>query len=362
MEQIRKDRRFLHQIPEIALALPETISYLKNALSGGNCTLFSPMESSLCAFFDFGREDAIAFRADCDALPIGEKSPVPYASTHPGCMHACGHDGHMAIMLELARRLEGMTGLNHNVLLIFQPGEEGPGGALPICCTGVLEKYRVQAIFGLHIWPGLEKGQIFSRPGELMARASELTVEITGRSAHIAKAREGVDATAAAVEFYRQTAEAEAGWGDAFRLLKFGQLHSGNLRNAISGHCRMEGCLRAFQEEVFDGLKARILAIGAAVERQFGCRVDISLSDGYPAVMNPPELYETVREIVTFSPLAEPSMTAEDFGWYQKYVPGLFFFLGAGDCPALHAPDFDFDESILMKGADFFTELAVNFP
>lgn len=362
MEQIREDRRRLHQIPEIGLTLPETMSYLKNALSGRNCTLFSPMESSLCAFFDFGREDAIAFRSDCDALPITEAPGRPYASTHPGCMHACGHDGHMAIVLELARRLEGMSGLNHNVLLIFQPGEEGPGGALPICRTGVLGKYNVKAIFGLHIWPGLEKGTIFSRPNELMARASELTVEITGRAAHIAKARDGVDATAAAVEFYRQAAKAEADWGNAFRLLKFGQLHSGHLRNAISGHCRMEGCLRAFQEEVFDGLKARILAIGVDVERQFGCRVEISLSEGYPAVMNPPELYDKVREIVTFSHLDEPAMTAEDFGWYQKYVPGLFFFLGTGDGPALHAPDFDFDESILTKGADFFTELAVKFP
>lgn len=358
MLQIINDRRSLHRIPETALVLPRTMEYLKNALSDLNCALFSPMESSLCAFFDFGREDTIAFRADCDALPIGETASQPYASTHPGCMHACGHDGHMAIALELARRLSNTKTLPNNVLLIFQPGEEGPGGALPICRTGILEAYHVKAIFGLHIWPGLEKGRIFSRPNELMARASELTVEITGRSAHIAKAREGIDATAAAVEFYCRAAQAERSWGDAFRLLKFGQLHSGTLRNAISGHCRMEGCLRAFQEDVFQGLKDRILTIGEEIREQFGCRVDISFSDGYPAVMNPPELYEKVRKTVDFSDISQPSMTAEDFGWYQKYVPGVFFFLGAGDCPALHAPDFDFDEDILEKGADFFQKLA----
>lgn len=362
MSRIVDDRRALHRIPELALTLPETMAYLKNALSGLGCGLFSPMESSLCAFFDFGRPQTIAFRADCDALPIRETTAAPYTSRTPGCMHACGHDGHMAIGLELARRLANLTSLPNNVLLIFQPGEEGPGGALPICSTGLLEQYHVKAIFGLHIWPGLEKGLLFSRPRELMARASELTVEITGRSAHIAKAREGIDATAAAVEFYRLAARAEESWGSAFRLLKFGQLHSGHLRNAISGHCRMEGCLRAFQDEVFSGLRRQVLDIGREVESHFGCRVDITLSDGYPAVMNPPELYEIVQKILPFSELSQPAMTAEDFGWYQKYVPGLFFFLGAGDCPALHSPDFDFDEAILEKGADFFTKLAIRFP
>lgn len=358
MLPITEDRRALHRIPETELVLPETMAYLENVLCGLNCTLFSPIDSSLCAFFDFGQKETTAFRADCDALPMAERTSKPYASIHPGRMHACGHDGHMAIGLELARRLSRENDLPNNVLLIFQPGEEGPGGALPICRTGILETYHVSTIFGLHIWPGLEKGRIFSRPRELMARASELTVEITGRSAHIAKAREGIDATAAAVEFYRQAAQAEKDWENTFRLLKFGQLHSGSLRNAISGHCRMEGCLRAFQEEVFEGLKSRIQAIGRDVEEQFGCTVDIFFSDGYPAVMNPPELYEKIRKSVAFSPLEEPSMTAEDFGWYQQYVPGLFFFLGAGNCPALHSPDFDFDESILEKGADFFMELA----
>lgn len=361
MQQIIKDRRALHRIPELELTLPKTMEYLKNALSGLNCTLFSPMESSLCAFFDFGREDAIAFRADCDGLPIGENTATAYGSTHPGRMHACGHDGHMAIGLELARRLSRERSLPHNVLLIFQPGEEGPGGALPICQSGILEAYHVKAIFGLHIWPGLEKGQIFSRPQELMAHASELTVEITGRAAHIARSAEGIDATAAAVEFYRQASEAEKSWGDAYRLLKFGQIHSGTVRNAISGHCRMEGCLRAFQDGIFEGLKSQIFAIAADVEEKFGCQVELSLSDGYPAVMNPPELYEKVRKIGSFQQLLEPSMTAEDFGFYQRYVPGLFFFLGAGDCPALHSTNFDFDESILEKGADFFLKLAVNF-
>ena len=200
--QIYNDRHALHRIPELELDLPKTQAYLKEALSGLSCQVFSLLDSALCAWFDFGAKEAIAFRADMDALPIFEKTEAPYASTHPGCMHACGHDGHMAILLELARRLNGKKDLKHNVLLIFQPGEESPGGAKGICDTGVLQQYRVKAVFGLHLWPALEKGKVFSRRNELMARASEVTLDLYGKSAHIAKAAEGVDSLMAGAEFY----------------------------------------------------------------------------------------------------------------------------------------------------------------
>ena len=118
--QIIQDRRALHQIPELQLCLPKTMAYLRNSLAPLKCKVFSPMESALCAFFDFGKKDAIAFRADCDALPIAEKTGAEYASLHQGNMHACGHDGHMAIALELARRLNEKKDLPHNILLVFQ--------------------------------------------------------------------------------------------------------------------------------------------------------------------------------------------------------------------------------------------------
>ncbi len=360
--QIIEDRRCLHRIPELELNLPRTMAYLERALAGLSCTVFSPMESSLCAFFDFGAASAIAFRADCDALPITEKSGEAFASQHPGCMHACGHDGHMAIGLELARRLSEKKALPHNVLLIFQPGEESPGGAKPLCDTGVLEQYNVTAIFGLHLWPGLAPGQMFSRKGELMSRASEVNVDIFGKSAHIAKAAQGLDATAAAAEFYRRAMELERTLPEnIFRLLKFGKFHSGTARNALSDHAHLEGSLRAFQDEVFDTLRSGLDTIAARVEAETGCTVTISMSQGYPAVMNPGELYAKVKAAADFRELSEPSMTAEDFAWYQKRVPGMFFFLGLGEAPALHADNFHFDERILEKGADFFESLAENF-
>lgn len=360
--QIVEDRRALHRIPELDRELPGTIAYLQNALDGLNCRLFSPMEGALCAWFDFGKNNAIAFRADADALPISERTGAEYASTLPGRMHACGHDGHMAILLELARRLREKDTLSHNVLLVFQPAEETTGGAKDICDTGIFEKYGVKAIFGLHLWPGLTAGVIASRKMELMARSCEVNVDIYGKSAHIAKAAEGIDALMAGTEFYRRAVQMERSLPEGiFRLLKFGKFQSGTVRNALSAHTHMEGSLRAFQDDVFDSLRDGLYAIGRDLEARFGCTVDIHMNDGYPAVMNPDGLYEQVKRCVEFTELDAPSMTAEDFSWYQKYIPGMFFFLGLGDVPALHADTFDFDETILVKGADFFEKLAENF-
>ena len=155
----------MHQIPELDRELPNTIAYLRGELEGLGCGLSSPMEGSLCAFFAFGAGKTIAFRADMDALPIAEKTGAPYASNHPGKMHACGHDGHMAILLELARRLSKRTQFHHNILLVFQPAEEASGGAKEICDSGIFATYNTEVIFGLHLWPGLPTGKIFSKPG-----------------------------------------------------------------------------------------------------------------------------------------------------------------------------------------------------
>lgn len=360
--QIVEDRRRLHRIPELDRELPKTMAYLRQSLSGLSCQLFSPIEGSLCAWFDFGAESTIAFRSDADALPIQENTQLPFSSEHPGKMHACGHDGHMAILLELARRLNKKKALKHNVLLVFQPAEETTGGARDLCETGIFKQYAVAAIFGLHLWPGLEKGVVASRKNEMMSRSCEVTVDIYGKSAHIAKADEGIDAMSAGVTFYTLACLLENGLSPKiYRLLKFGKLESGTVRNAVSGHTHIEGSLRAFQDSVFEGLKSGIVSIGKYIEQSTGCTVHITMSDGYPAVMNPEELYNRVRNCADFAELPQPSMTTEDFSWYQQQIPGLFFFLGIGNTPALHASDFTFDENILLKGADFFEKLAENF-
>ena len=359
---IIEDRRELHRIPELERNLPKTMAYLRKSLSDLNCQLVSPMESSLCAYFDFGKDSTIAFRADCDGLPITEKSGVSFASCHPGKMHACGHDGHMAILLELARRLNQKEDLAHNVLLVFQPAEESPGGAEALCETGVLQEFRVRTIFGLHLWPGLEAGQVFSRTNELMSRSGELNVDIYGKSSHIAKAELGIDATWIGVEFYRRAMDLEAELPkNVFRLLKFGKFQSGTARNALSAHCHLEGSLRVFQDEIREYLHQGLLNICADLEAEFGCRTELYLASGYPALLNPEELCSRVKQLIPYQELDQPSMTSEDFSWYQQFVPGMFFFLGLGDTPALHADTFDFDETILLKGADFFEKLAESY-
>ena len=156
--------------------------------------------------------------------------------------------------------------------------------------------------------------------------------------------------------------EMEAGLPqEVFRLLKFGKFESGRVCNALSDHTHMEGSLRAFQDEVFFGMRQALLDIAGEVEAQTGCKVRLDMNDGYPAVLNPAPLYDRVRQAASFLELPKPAMTTEDFSWYQRSLPGMFFFLGLGDVPALHADNFNFDDMILTKGADFFEHLAESF-
>ena len=360
--QIIKDRRALHRIPELDRNLPKTMAYLRQSLEKLNCQVFSPMEGALCAYFDFGAERAIAFRSDADALPIAERADHDYISTHPGQMHACGHDGHMSIALELARRLSGKQRMKRNVLVVFQPAEETTGGARDLCDTGIFTLYNVEAIFGLHLWPGVEAGAIYSRANEMMSRSCEVKLRVLGKSAHIAKARKGIDAMAAGVEFYQKARALERSLPEnVYRILNFGKFQSGVVCNAVAGEAVLEGSLRAFQDEIFYSLQDGLKQIAAQVEQNTGCTLELSLGDGYPAVMNPPDLFDRIMEIAPFRTLEDPSMITEDFSWYQRNLPGVFFFLGTGSSPALHSDHFDFPEEILIRGAEFFEKIAEEY-
>lgn len=362
MKQIIADRRALHRIPELDRNLPRTMAYLRGALEGLRCSLSEPIPGSLCAWFDNGADAAIALRSDADALPIAESTGLPFASEIPGQMHACGHDGHMAMLLELARRLHEIR-TDRNFLLIFQPAEETTGGARDICESGIFNGKNIQAIFGMHLWPELPAGEIASRTNELMARSCELTVEITGRSCHIARAQEGLDALLAGAEFICRTREIEESLPpEFFRVVRFGRMDSGTVRNAVSDRTLLLGTLRAFQDDIFFGILERLKRMAEEIAAKTGCEVSVFNSQGYPAVMNPPEIADRVRSCgLNYRELPLPAMTTEDFSWYQQYLPGMFFFLGAGSTAALHNGYFNFDESVLEKGADFFEKLALNY-
>ena len=362
MKQIITDRRALHRIPELDRELDRTMAYLRGALKGLRCRVFAPIPNSLCAFFDNGCASAIAFRCGCDGLPVHERSFLPYASQLPGQMHACGHDGHMAMLLELARRMENAR-VNRNILLIFQPAEETTGGARDICKSGVFEKYNVEAVFGMHLWPDLPLGTIASREGAMMSRSCEVTLRFTGRSCSAARSEEGLDALRAAVEFYRRATEmAAAGPSEPPRLLHFGRLESLGPCNVVSDSARLEGTLRALDDESFLGTLDALERIATAVNARTGCKIELETSMGYPALVNPPELLARVRAAgVQFGELERPVMVTEDFSWYQRHLPGLFFLLGIGPCPALQAEDFNFDETALETGADFLESIALRF-
>lgn len=364
MTPVVEYRRALHQIPETGFQLKETAAFVRSVLSPLRCTLSSPIPGSVCAFFDGGKEETVAFRADMDALPVTEHTGLPYASRHPGLMHACGHDGHTAMALALAEYVDRhLPALPRNVLLLFQPAEETTGGAGPLCGTGILEDRRTVRIFGLHLWPGLAEGKIFSRPGPLMARSNEVTVTVTGQSVHLSRAAEGRDALAAGVLYYeRARALVDALPPEEPRVLGFGKLVSGTVRNAVSGGTSLEGSLRTYREETYRTCRRGLEDLGQAVARETGCEVSVLFSDGYPAVWNHEELYETVYRGLgdaAPAPLAAPVLAAEDFSFYQRRVPGVFFFLGLGDAPELHAPEFYFDdETVLPAGAAFLRRLA----
>lgn len=350
--QIVQDFRYLHTIPEPDRELPKTTAYIRESLMILGCRVFSPTEGSVCAFFDFSREEALAFRADMDALPIPERTGLPWQSRHPGMMHACGHDGHCAILLELARRLSRQQSLPHNILLIFQPAEETTGGAEALCGAGVLEQYRVRYIFGLHLWPGLPAGRICSRSGVLMSRGTGVTVRFTGKSAHIARWRQGADALLACCRFLvRAEKRNSRSW-----LLKFGSVAGGTAGNILCGKAELQGSLRTLCRH--EQVQKKLTALCRAAARRTGCQGQVIFQPGYPAVENPAFLFKKVKRLWPIGPVPHPCFTAEDFSRYQQRVPGVFFLLGVGDTPPLHSDSFSFDEAVLKTGADFFFHLA----
>lgn len=351
------DRRALHRIPELGDELPKTMDYVQDVLGTLGCEVFFPLDSAVCAYFDFGAADTLAFRAEMDALPIAERTGLPFASLHSGRMHACGHDGHMAMALELGRRLCAKENLPHNVLLVFQPAEETTGGARRICETGLFERLRVKAVFALHLWPGLSAGMIAGLPGAMMARSAEVTFTAEGRCAHFCSAASGRDALAACVAFYSQAAALPLPQAPQ-SLLGFGRMEAGSVRNAVAGSARLEGSLRALDDAAFCSIREALETISRHVAQTSGCAAAVHFSEGYPAVVNPPDLLRRASALFPIEALTAPTMASDDFSCYQRRLPGLFLFLGCGETSALHTAAFDFDERVLETGVRYFEAVA----
>lgn len=386
LEELRRYRRDLHRIPELDFDLPETIAYIERVLEPLACEVVHPCPSCVCAFFNAGADIATAIRADMDALPIEEATGAAFASTHPGRMHACGHDGHMAMALAAATAVdhalrERPGELARNVLFVFQPAEETTGGAKTVCESGVFERYNVDRIFGFHVWPDLPAGTVASCAGPLLARSSETHIHIHGQSIHIAKAygvpaAESHDAALAAARFLVAERELMDGLGaEEPCICKFGLVEAGTVCNAVAGEAHIAGSLRVFTDAMFDRARAGIRRTLDEACASFGCTYDLDFAEGYPPVDNDPALFAEVEPLLPgLEHVEEPLLIAEDFAFYQRHLPGMFFLLGTGvpageenpcdaeGCPAyatsaLHTDTMLFDEQILLRGLDVYKRL-----
>ena len=369
LDEVTRYRRDLHRIPELDDDLPRTISYIKGVLGALSCTVTEPCPSAVAAYFDLGRATTVAIRADMDALPVTEATGLPFASTHAGCMHACGHDGHMAMALAAATWVDRVVAgaepgcpsdcLPRNVLFIFQPAEETTGGAKRVCESGVFECTATERIFGFHLWPDLPAGTVASRPGALLARSSETTLAFHGVSSHIAKWREGRDALGAAARFVvgsKWLANRLA--QDEPMTVRFGRLEAGTVRNAVAAEARVEGSLRVFSDAMFDRARAELRALAQTAAEEEGVTFDLTFSEGYPPVVNDEALYAQVAHVLPdLGRVPEPLLIAEDFAFYQRHLPGVFLLLGTGTGIPLHADTFTFDESVLLAGVAVYQRL-----
>ena len=363
LELLTKYRRDLHRIPEIMFDLPKTRAYILNALKDSRAQVEVTERGGITVFYDTGKPYAMAFRADMDALTVTEQTGVDFASEHEGCMHACGHDGHMAMLLTLCHWLESHADeLKCNVLVVFQPAEESGGGAEHIAKSGIFERLNVKGIYALHVDPAFQPGTIATRPGAFMAKSSEVYITVHGRASHAAEWQKGIDSLEACADLYLNLLAMERSIDPAIpRLLKFGLMKSGAALNIISDKTELTGTMRAFSMETFQWMKKRLYELAAECEQKFGAKVDIYMTDGYPPVINDEGLFEKAKEALAdfdFVEMEKPEMLAEDFAFYLSAVPGIMMKVGVGGDVKLHSPYLMFDESALAAGLEALIRLA----
>jgi len=314
-------------------------------------------------------------RADIDGLPVTELNDVPYRSKVAGMMHACGHDGHVATALGAATVLAGRRDkLAGTIKFMFQPAEEGPGGALPMIEAGILDKPKVDASFAMHMWNDLPVGQIGARPGPVFASADEFTVKITGKGGHGAAPHQTIDpiVVAAHLTLALQTIVSRKTHPLKSAVVTVGQIHGGVRHNIISDTATLNGTCRALEKPVRAMIQKEIRAIAKGVAGAFGAKADVEWRDGYPPTVNDPKMTELVRaaaaEVVGESNVIaqEITMGAEDMSYVLERVPGCYWLLGSAnakkglDYPH-HSARFDFDEESLPIGVQVWTKIAERF-
>ena len=364
-------RRDIHQNPELLYDVERTAKYVADRLAAFGC---DEVQTSIgrtgvvgvIRGAKGGSTRAIGLRADMDALPIQEATNLPYRSRNPGKMHACGHDGHTAMLLGAARRLAQTRNFAGNAVVIFQPAEEGGGGALAMIDDGLMDRFGVEEVYGMHIWPALPVGSFMLRKGPLMAAADVITITVEGRGGHAAMPHQGVDPVVAGAQIVlalQTIASRSADPLDAC-VVSVTQFHAGSADNIIPQSAWLNGTARTLKPETRDMVERRIREIGAGLASAAGAEARVEYHRNYPATVNHPAQTDfaaaVARKVAGETRVnadAVPVMGAEDFSFMLEARPGAFIFLGNGDSAKLHHPAYDFNDDALPYGMSYWVEL-----
>ncbi|MEG2542591.1 MAG: M20 family metallopeptidase [Christensenellaceae bacterium] len=368
-KEIKEIRQDLHKIPEYSFEEYQTSEYLMNYLQKLHPDSLKTVAKTgiKAVFMSKNAKKTIGIRADIDALPIDEKNKdCVFCSKNSGMMHACGHDGHMAIALICAKIIsKAKNRLKNNYVFLFQPAEETDGGARPMIQAGALENPKIDEIYGLHLWPYIKSGKVGLAKGAIMAHMCDLNIEIIGKGSHGAKPHQGKDALVAAAQLIGSIQTIISRNLDPYKMavITIGKITGGETRNVICEQVHLEGTIRTFDEDVTKMIKTKLDDMLRGIEKMFEVTCKFTESMVYNAVVNDEELYESAKlkfsndEYVDF----EPVMISEDFSEYQLETKGFFAFIGTEDTnhkEPLHSNLFHFDERVLLYGVEYFLRVS----
>lgn len=368
-------RRDLHAHPELAFAEARTAGIVAAHLRQLGIEVFEGIaKTGVVARLQAGSSPrAIGLRADMDALPLPELNTFPHRSRHEGCMHACGHDGHTAMLLGAAEALVQLRdggGFDGTVYFIFQPAEEHEGGGRVMVEEGLFERFPMQMVFGLHNWPGLPAGSIAVHEGPVMAGADRFEIVVTARGAHAAMPHQGTDAIlagAALVQSLQALVSRDTDPLDS-AVVSVTRFHAGHADNILPEQATLGGTVRSFRPELQDALEAGMRRICNGIALAHRVQVELHYARGYPPTVNAAEpsfvCREVARQVVGGEKLLthlRPSMGAEDFAYLAGVVPGCYVWLGNGPGEGgcmLHSPYYDFNDAIIETGIRYWVRLA----
>ena len=364
-------RRDLHRIPEPAYTEEKTSAYVAEYLEKEGFQVQTGLaQYGVVALMETGRPGkTLMIRSDIDALPVQEETGLDFVSTHQGAMHACGHDGHMSMVLTAATALKQIKDeFKGNIKFLFQPAEEGPGGAKPMIEQGVMENPRVDYAVGCHLWPGIPEGTIGIKAGRLMAAMDRFDLKIIGKGGHGAMPHLCLDALEVGTQIINALQRIVSRQMNPLSptVVTVGRFQAGSTFNVIPGEAEMCGTTRTFDRQIWLSWPERIEKVVRGVCESMGAQYELQYTQGYPPLLNDEEMAEWVRKCAVavvgedkvMEP--EPTMGGEDMAFYLEKSKGCFFFLGVGreGCAPLHNPKFDFIEDVLPLGVETYCRLA----